>query len=399
MPTRGVIRSEVRHNLGEFVEGTWTDATLNYFIEEACTEHSQRAYSNKVVRFASSIRYVQNYRFPPDFGELCSIRYYDEDGGDRELDYVTRAVIRDLGFRGTELGRACAFFREQDSFGLFPIPEKKIMFEYTFEGDCPNFTPILDRSVTPLEPYRNDMELQIVAEDEVVDRDGLDPSCVYIGQVGVFLRRKGRSFPGEILMSFQGLPLEDHYVQESGKVYADVIAPRPDWHYFDFANNAIEVSENVQSYAMRLYGDSEYQDANPAEYGGIGVEIGTDPETGNNTPYFQLHRLRQDIEIEYYRNKVDPLLNDDQELEIPQRYHHTIVKMVVSKAYAQGNYNLPASREWKADADDDIKLAKTQAIIPTLGRRLEIRDSARLNANLQYKGDGKFTLRFGNILG
>ena len=395
MPTRGVIRTEVRYHLGEYTAGTWEDDALNYFIQQACNEHSQRAWSNKVVRFTSGIRGVQDYRFSPDFGQLCSIRYYDVDGSDRELDYTAKSVLRDYGFRGTELGRPCAYYREQDSYGLFPIPDKKIILECKFEGSCPHYTPVIvNRSTSPIEMYRSDFTVQIV-NDETVTNGGLDPACIYVGMIGVYLRRKGTYYPGNLKMTLENV--ESGYVHESVEVPADTINPRPDWQIFDFTENPLEIYTDEIKYIMRLQGDSEYQDADPSVYGGGGVEIGTEEEHEN--PYIEFHRLRNDIEIEYYRNVCDPLIKDDQELEIPQRYHHTIVKMVVSKAYGQNNYNLPASREWKADADADIMEAKAQAIIPTLGRRLEIRSSGRLNPNMQYLGDGKFSLRFGNILG
>ena len=393
MPTRGIIRRNVRHNLGEMREGTWMDETLNYFIEEACDEHSLRAYSNKVIRYASSIQYVQDYAFSPDFGELCSIRYYDEDGGERELTYVARAHLRDWGYRGTELGRACCFYREQDSFGLFPIPEKSLVLDRKFIGDCPNFTSIItDRTTRPVEMFRNDFSVQIL-NDETVENEGLDPSCVYIGQIGVYLRRKGRYYPGELTMSLEDM--DAGFVHESGPVRADTINARPEWILFDFTHNPIEAHTEEVRLTLRLFGDAEYQDADPDEFGGVGVEVGTDATDA--TAYIQMHRLRNDIEVEYYRNKCDPLRHDDQALEIPQRYHPTIVKMVTAKAYGKGNYNLPASREWQAKADEEIKRAKAQAIIPTLGKRSEIRTSGRLLANIQYKGQGNFSLRFGGF--
>lgn len=394
MSTRGIIRRNVRHNLGEMREGTWMDETLNYFIEEACDEHSQRAYSNKVVRHASSIKYVQDYAFSPDFGELCSIRYYDEDGGDRELDYVSRAILRNWGYRGTELGRACAFYREQDSFGLFPIPEKSILVACPPEDACRSFAPIItDRTTTPIEMFRNDLSVQIV-NDETVENDGLDPACVYIGQIGVYLRRKGRYYPGELTMSLEDT--DSGYVHESGPIRAETVNARPEWVVFDFTHNPIEAWTEQVNYILRIFGDALYQDADPEEFGGVGAEVGIDDD---ENAYIQLHRLRNDIEVEYYRNKCDPLLDDDQKLEIPQRYQHTIVKMVTAKAYGKGNYNLPAAREWKADADEDIKKAKAQAIIPTLGQRSEIRTSGRLLPNIQHKGNGNFSLRFGGIIG
>ena len=394
MPTRGVIRTQVRYNLGEMRAGTWTDETLTYFIEEACDEHSQRAYSNKVTRYASSIQYVQDYAFSPDFGELCSIRYFDEDGGDRELDYVTRAVLRNWGYRGTELGRACAYYREQDAFGLFPIPEKPPVLECKFEGSCPNFLPTLDRTETPFAEFRNDFNVQIV-NNEHVENDGLDPACVYIGQVSVHLRRKGRYYPGTLKMSIEDTA--SGFFHDSVPVRADTINPRPEWVTFDFTHNPIEAHTEEANYTLRIIGDAAYQDADPQEYGGIGVEIGAEPE--HAIAYLQMHRLRNDIEVLYYRNKCDPLLHDDQALEIPQRYHHTIVKMVTAKAYQKGNYNLPAARDWRADAEADIKIARAQALIPTLGERSEIRTGGRLLPNLQHQGNGNFRLRFGGYLG
>ena len=391
MSTRGIIRQRVRHNLGETTEGTWLDADINYYIEESCDEHSQRAFSSKVIRFASSVKYVQDYEFSLDFGELCSIRYFDEDGGDRELDYVTRAVLRDMGYRGTEIGRACCFYREQDSFGLFPIPEKKITFEHAFEGDCTDFVSILDREGIPTF-FNNKFSLEIIADDEVVDRDGLDPACVYISQIGVYLRRKGRYYPGCIYISMQDI---DGYLHESEAVAADSINTRPEWTIFDFTHNPLEINPNNEEWSLRLYGNGDYQDADPQEYGGSGIEIGVDE---NTNAYFQMHRLRNDIEVEYYRNKCDPLLHDDQKLEIPQRYHHTIVKMTTRRCYAKGNYNRAAAADWKAEADEDMKIARAQAIIPTLGQRLEIRRARPLLPNIQYQGDGHFRIRFGSFL-
>lgn len=393
MSTRGEIRTQVRRNLGEMRHGTWADEDLDYFIDEACTEHSSRAYSNKVVRYASSIKYVQDYAFAPDFGELCSIRYFDEDGGDRELDYVTRAVLRNWGYRGTELGRACAYYREQHSFGLFPIPEKPVLLECPVSDNC-HFTPVLDRSGDTLEPFRNDFSIQLV-NDEVVENDGLDPACIYIGQVAVYLRRKGRYYPGTLTLSLEDT--ESGYVHESGPVYAESINARPDWVVFDFTHNPLEAYGSELQFIFRILADSLYQDADPAEYGGGGVEVGTDPE--NEIAFIQLHRLRNDIETEYYRNKCDPLLHDDQPLELQPKFHHTIVKMVVSKAYAKGNYNVPSADRWRADAESDILRQKAQAIIPTLGVRSDIRTSGRLLPNMQYKGHRSFSLRFGGLLG
>lgn len=403
MATRGIIRQQVRHNLGESRDGTWVDETLNYFTDESCSEHAQRAYSVKAIRFASSIMHVQDYEFSPDFGELCSIRYFDTNGDDRELAYVNKSVLRDLGYRGTELGRPIAYYREQhgrDRFGLFPIPEKKVIFEHKFEGRCEDFTPIIvqnDRGAQ--QAFSNDFNLQIVEDDEEVTNGDLDPDCVYVSQIGVYLRRKGRYYPGNIKMTMLKSPHDENYLHESIEISAESINTRPEWVVFDFTHNPIEINPDSQDWTMYIQGTPEYYEADPREFGGEGVMIGVDTSEGQNNAYLQMHRLRNDIEVEYYRNKCDPLLNDGQMLEVPQRYHHTIVKMVTSKSYAKGNYNMTAANYWRELADQEIELARTQAIIPTLGKRLEIRDSNPLLPNLQYLGDGNFRIRFGTILG
>lgn len=400
MATRGIIRGRVRHNLGESTEGTWTDDTLNYFTEECCDEHAQRALSVKVIRFASSIKDVQDYEFYYDFGELCSIRYFDENGGDRELAYVNKSVLRDLGYRGTELGRPIAYYREQDKFGLFPIPEKRIIFEHKFEGRCEDFTSIIVQKPSGAqEAFSNEFNLQIVEDDEEVVNGDLDPECVYVSQIGVYLRRKGRYYPGRIKMTMLKHPHNENYLHESIEIPAESINTRPEWVVFDFTHNPIEINPDSQDWTMYIQGTPEFYEADPREYGGEGILIGVDTTQGQKNAYLQMHRLRNDIEVEYYRNKCDPLVRDDQLLEIPQRYHHTIVKMNTSKSYAKGNYNMPAANYWRELAEQEIEYARTQAIIPTLGKRLEIRDSNPLLPNLQYLGDGNFRIRFGTILG
>ena len=90
---------------------------------------------------------MRDYAFPPNFGDLLSVRYRDESIQDEwGLDYVDKDVLRNYSYVGAELGDPYYYYREQDSFGLFPVPNKPLVVEHVFENDCPGFTEIYDRT-------------------------------------------------------------------------------------------------------------------------------------------------------------------------------------------------------------------------------------------------------------
>lgn len=384
--------------------GTWKIGEMLYWLNQSQNEHAQRALSVKNIVYTTAVRGQVTYAFPEDFGELCSIRYHDDYGSDRELTYVPRRVIRDWNYTGTEFGDPVCYYREQsdigDVYGLFPQPYKPLVFEYGFEDTCPHFSPYLDRSVTPHRFFENYITVQLTPEAGAVvnGRYDLNPNCVYICYVGVYLKREGTYYPGELWMEFQAYPLEENYIHVSGPYPAEEINARAEWVLFDFTQNPIELTPEEKTYQLRLLADDDYVDADPNRYGGQGVVVGTHvpKETQPPAAFLEMHRLRGDIEVEYYRNVCDELLAFDQIPNVKARYHPTLVKQVLEKAYLKNGYDLTLSARFGAEASGEIELARAQAYVPTIGPRSEIRRPALLQPNIRYLGDNRFRLRFGS---
>ena len=400
MSTRGGIRQGVRTYLGEPTPGTWQDSEIDYFTQEAGNEHAKRAYSVKTIIYTSSIRNVRDYAFPPSFGDLLSVRYRDESIGDEwGLDYVVKDVLRDWSYTGTESGDPYYYYREQDSFGLFPVPNKPLVIECTYENECPGFTNIYDRETST--GFSQDFSLQVAPEMsepiemEVRDTD-LDPRCVWVSMVSLYLRRSGSYFPGKLWLSLTNLTGADEFVHTSGELTADSINSRPEWVHFDFTQNPIMIDPTETTYRMQLHVDSEYTAVEPRNYGGSGILLGTQEVEDSTQAFFQMHRLRHDLEVEYYKNVCDLMHADDDVFDIPDRYTETIVKMVLEKCYLKGGYDPQLAAFWHAKAETEIQEAKAQAVIPTLGRRRELRRSTPRLANMTYNNrTGLFRLRMG----
>ena len=399
--TRGEIRQGVRHYLGERIPGVWQDDEINYFIQESGNEHAKRAYSVKTIIYTSTIQNVRDYAFPPNFGDLLSVRYRDECIRDEwELEYIAKDVLRDTFSVGTDLGDPYYYYREQDSFGLCPVPNKPLVIEHTFENDCPGFTEIFDRETS--RGFSQGISLEIVPDEttepiemEIRDSD-LDPRCVWVEHVSLYLRRSGAHLPGKLWLSFTNLSDEHQFVHTSRELFADSINSFPEWVHFDFTPNPIEVNSTQQIYKMELHVDSDYRAVEPRSYGGSGVLIGVDAA---DPPYafFQMHRLRHDLEVEYYRNVCDVMEDDDDVINIPDRYTETIVHMTLEKCYLKNAYNTQLAAYWGAKADAEIKEAKASAVVPTLGRRRELRRSLPRLGNLTYnQRTGLFRLRLGS---
>ena len=666
----GEILTAVRYTLGETTEGFWKNAELLYWLNQAQNEHAQQAYSVKNVVYTTSIKGSQVYTFPVDFGELASIRYHFDGITDWELDYLSRAIIRDMGYGGREDGDPFCFFREQqdafDAYGLFPIPNKPLVIQCTFEGACPAFTPIYDRTVvsgalnetvtetvtetitvtetqTVTEPvtetvtetvtvslavvlvidnsgsmnsggkiggakegarqvinrinpgdalgivtfadtaqvvydaatpfdaaaalsavdrisanggtnmagglelareelanrqeevklivflsdgkpsattsilqrnpnnnaaginalaramhndndiiitavalgadadktlmrniadsgggtyhetdvpanvptiftdalrvrqvtrqvtrqvprqvevqvprevqrevtreilnpkranFTNTITLQLTTEDgePVPGDDSLDPNCVYVSHVGLYMKRDGLYYPGNIWLEAQREPLSENYTHRSADFPADEINARGEWIEFDFTQHPIELTPEEVNLQLRVMVDEDYVDADPQQYRGDGVLIGIEPDDQDSisagSAFIEMHRHRNDIEIEYYRNTCDPLVEVDDIPNVPLRYHPTLVEMTVGKANKKGGHDLQQSSQFESKAAGEILLARTQAKIATMGSRSYARRHLNIQPNIQYMGggiaNGRFRIRFGSLLG
>lgn len=364
---RGTMRQNIRDSLGDpGPYGFWSDDELNRHIKQVCDQHAQEALSYERSRPANSVPGVMEYALPDDFGELKDVRY--EDGvniGFDSLDYVNRdAILEEVG-EIDEVGDPYCFYKWQDCIGLYPVPNKSPIFETKFTGEHPQHYA----DVYALEAhFTNTMNLHL--ETEV----GAEPVYrIYISNISLYLRREARPYPGRLLL--QITEASRQYANISKPVEANVIKPFGEWYAFDFSDAPIEVANGSPvSFEMAIRTSDEYQnaEATPASYYGKGVQVAVN-DTTNPVAYFQLHQLKDDIEIDYYSNVTPELTSDDDEIVIPQRYHRTLIKMVLARAWRKQNRDLRAAETYEKDADDEIAYARSQAAVKVLKpiRRVE----------------------------
>ena len=398
MATRGEIRQRVRFALGERVPGTFQDDELNYYIWESANEHAKKAYSVRAINWTSTVHNVQDYACPPNFYAMLAVRYRNEQVDDSwELEYTSKDVVRDAQLG---LGDPYYYYREQNSFGISPIPDKPFVVDYSFENACPGFTDIFNRETST--GFSQQMGLDVIAaemgeplEMEVPDTD-LDPRCVWVANVGLYLKRTGTYFPGKVWLSFTNItPGREQFVHTSGELAVNSIDSQPKWVLFDFTHNPIEIDTTHQTYQMQLHVDTDYQNASPQQYGGSGIQVGT--EVLHDTPqaFLQMHRLRNDLAVEHYKGSCDLMETDDAVCDVPDIYTETLVHQVLEKCYLKVQ-NLQLSAYWGTKAAVAIREAKADAVIPTIGRKRNLRRSPGRFSNLTYSNTtGLFTLRFG----
>ncbi len=413
---RGQLRVTMRRYLAESRSGIWKDDDLNAYLNEACDEHAFRAYSVRKTVHVSSLFGVQEYALPDDFGELMAVRYqYEGHQGTRGIDYVTKQVVLDWGYSTSDLGDPDCYYKDEDSsigdkIGLFPIPNKPRVLDRVFEGNCPQFTPMLDNrdAVYPNTPteFMNYGEYSITdASEQIIPGTALDPCRVWVSQIDFYLRREGYPYPGQIFLDIRE-PGNAANIHISKPIPAAYIDAQPAWIPFDLTQNPLMIDENEVNYEIRLRGDGDYlfplgealetPEAVVNHFGGRGIMIGTSEENGADIAFFRMHRLRNDIEVEYYRNVCDPMEEDDDVPQVYQRYHKTLWKMGLEKAYSKGGFNMALAEYWGNKAESEIIYARTQAVIPTAGHRREIRPGTRrvLTPNFQYDpSTGRATVR------
>ena len=364
---RGEIRTHVRDILGESGPyGFWSDDELNRYITLACDRHAQEALSAPAEVFTNSINEVTEYDMPPDYAEMLRVWYLDTNSqGRRQLPYVKKGTLQQYSDIQS-VGEPRAYYIFNDKLGLYPAPYQPPIIAKNFEtdsGEGLNFTNtrIFDESFTGGgEPYRFDFNIEL--ETDVNDGVVISPAIAYVAHVGLYLRRIGPSVEGMFRIGFarEGYP-------NNLSLWKDLagVSPIPNWIYFDFTENPIDLEAFADNFTMIFGTDQEYID-NVTGYEG-GIEIGIDVDT---VPFFELHPVRNDIIIEYYKNTVQ-ILDDDNDIpEIPDRYHRTIVDMVIARACEKDGYNLALSARYHERASRAIRQARMQAKQATLGDQI-----------------------------
>ena len=369
---RGEFRYHVRSLLGDpGPDGTWDDDELDSYLELESDRHAMEALSVESEGFITSIYGVLDYQLPFDFGELKDLRYVSSVAeGPEPLDYVNRsAILQEYGDIST-IGDPYCFYRWEDAVGLYPVPSKPPLIKRSFPHQRPEFyTPIANSSDAGTNYYNDYLDLHIEDDED-------NPFYrVFVSHISVYLRRDAEIVPGELQMIFQD-PLDSERDQRfhrlSEWVPSSSITPVGDWYHFDFSINPIRIpAGDSQRYVMSIAASPEYLEAQWEDYGDrveIAVDRQADSEGNFEYPsYFQLHQLRDDIELDYYRNTTDPLTRDDDEIQIPRRYHRTLIEMVCARALRKDGYDLVMAREYDKKTKDEISYARTQAQIKTLG--------------------------------
>lgn len=362
--TRGEFRAHLRDVLGEQREGFWKNPSLNRYIQRAIDEHAKQAWSVQAEMRTTSLPGVSEYDFSSNFGEPIAVRFASSVSQEAEhLDYEERDVVLELQSGSqSQAGEPELYYRFQDTVGLWPAPNKPPIFQRTFQRRCERYVNIYNVGSSLL--YRRNLTFKIEPRNMDTPLVELDICRVYCSHVSVFLRREALPYPGFIMMTFQPV---NTYEISSYPLSASKIKPFGEWNHFDFTRNPIEITTEETTFEFALFGDPNYRSATPASREGEGVQIAV--EGDYDEPYIQLHQQRNDIEIDFFKNKCNVLESDDDVIEVPDRYFQTCLDLATSYATAQRRRDLAWSRELRAEAKEQMMKDKNQAQIKTHGRR------------------------------
>ena len=382
--TRGEMRRLMRNKLGERTSGYWQDAVLNDIIQQAADRHAREGLSVERSRHADSIPGVQEYDFPSNYGQLIAVRYNDESYGYEgdQLTLVDKSAILDSGYNYNFLGYPQYYYVFDDGFGLFPVPNKPPIFDFSFTGRCPGFTPPQNPEINHI--YRTTINLDIDPEDDD------DEDCfVFVSNVGLYLRRVGIPRTGELYLNINEVNDDGTFthITNSAPVFTEDISTRPNWYTFDFSNAPLELRSSVKSYDFLLFADQDYGQAIARSPAGTGINIGTqtqtlDDGTTREEAFFQLHRFRDDIEIDYWAHDTTKMATDDDSPEQQERFHEDIFEIALADAWTVGGRNMRLAEYHESRAIDRINQSRTNQLKKAHGRR--IRTERITLANVPY---------------
>lgn len=385
----GILQS-VYDELGER-NGYWKEDELVRWAELAFTRHAREALSVPAEVKTTTLPGVQEYQLPPDFGELIDVRFHDQYATKPEpLIYVDKQTLLTAHGSIFYIGDPSECYIFQDKIGLYPVPDKTPFYERTFAGDGTSYRNILNEDT-------HQSQFRIALEN-------VDEPRVEISHVGVYLKREGLPYPGDIQLWMTPMTAEGNSVTEhtlkSHPIEAFGVNVEPEWVLFDFTNAPITLLDAAVTWIMSIQVDADYRNADRSLYQGPGVQIGVDTAGGGEVAWIQLHCMKNDLEIDYYRNTCPRVLNRDEELALPfyppARYHPTIIDLTLEKAMRKGQYNMGAANDYEARSRRDIMYARAQATLKTRGDIQRVPKSVRLaNRRGPYVNyaNGRFTGR------
>ena len=391
---RAKIREAVFDILGDRSQGFWKDDEINRYIQLACNRHSQEALSVPIIESTTSLPGVQEYVVPSYFGEMRRVRWHTETGDIYTLKNAPKTDIINAGnseFTSVR-GDPEVYYYDAHRIGLHPIPNKKPVFARQLPEDTCEYwqTVALTREAahdTVTDVYAEDISLQV------------ENACnVICSHVSLWMRRNARPTDGAIRLRVipqvstdtQAYMYLEHY---SKFINVRDLGIRPEWVHFDFTFHPFELRPDISKYRFTFIADEDYLNTPRTAYGNEGPEFAVERVGGDSFLYFQLHEFRQDIELDFYKNEVEPIETDHEDLEVPDTYHRTIIKMVVARALRKGGRDLQGALYWEAEAEKDIQAARAQAALRTRGRMLRTEGGGNYYGPDATYADGTWRIR------
>lgn len=388
------ILQRVGDELGEQGGGYWQSEELTRWTEFALTRHAREALSVPAEVRTTTLPGVQEYQLPDDFGELIDARICTQYSETAEpLLYIDRQTLLTRQGPLVSVGDPECFYIFQDKMGLYPVPSRDPFYERFSEETTEYRVGVSNTYASTF--YESPHTLALANPS--------DGPRVEISHVGLYLKREGLPYPGQIQLWLTPMTAEGDSVSaqtlKSYPVEAVHVGVQPEWVLFDFTRAPLTLLEEPVNWQFLLYADTTYRAAMEAEFQGPGVQVGVDPSSGD-AAWIQLHRMLNDLEIDYYRNTCPKVRNPDDTLDLPfyppARYHPTIVDMVLAKAMRKGQYNMAAANDYEARAHRDIMYARAQATLRTRGDIQRVSQRTRFRHRqgfyVDYRG-GKFTGR------
>ena len=373
MASLNEILQSVYDELGER-NGYWKEDELVRWAELALTRHAREALSVPAEVKTTTLPGVQEYLLPGDFGELIDVRYQDQYSTKPEpLIYVDKQTLLTAHGSIFYIGEPSECYIFQDRIGLYPVPDKSPFYERTFSGEGTTFSNIFDGG----NPYECEFGLEL---------EDVDEPRIEISHIGVWLKREGQPYPGDIQMWMTPAMAEgdsvSEYTLKSHPIEAFRVNVEPEWVLFDFTESPMTLLDAPVTWTMRIQADADYRNADHGLYQGPGVQVGVDTTGGGSVAWIQLHCMKNDLEIDYYRNTCPRVVNRDEELALPYyppaRYHPAIIDMVLEKAMRKGQYNMAAANDYESRSRRDIMYARAQATLKTRGDIQRVPKRARL---------------------
>lgn len=391
---RGEIRHHVRNRLGEPQDGTWSDEEINGYIQLAANEHALRALSVEKEVAISSLPLVQEYEFPEHYGGLQSIRYHRR--GDDSPTPLTPKRKKWILYRGGDResqGDPWYYYIFDNGFGLWPIPNREAFFKQSFTNYPAEYVQIYD--YVRDRHFTNRMTLHL-EDDDPDDDDPTNPNEIYIQHVSLYLRTWGVPFPGGIRVGMK--PTEyPQYEIFSEPIFTTEVRATPHWFHFTFSEAPIVLMDNFRNWDLTIYTDDVYQSASPQLQGGLGVQVGVRRVGGIATAYFQLHRLRNDIQVDYFQTICAEMTRDTDIPEIAPVYHPTLIEQTLEMCYEKNGYDMALAQKHGNKARADISYAFAQQSLKTY-EHMSPMDSNQVNDYVTYDGaTGTFRGRIGEI--